>query len=88
MTGCLRTRVRKQPIIANYFESETVPRGLHLLSNSMDIWNCSRVRKQPIIANYFESETVPRGLHLLSNSVDIRNCSGDIGVALVSLTVT
>ena len=24
MTGCLRTRVRKQPIIALYFESETV----------------------------------------------------------------
>ena len=24
MIGCLRTRVRKQPIIAPYFESETV----------------------------------------------------------------
>ena len=24
MIGCLRTRVRKQPIIALYFESETV----------------------------------------------------------------
>ena len=26
MIGCLRTRVRKQPIIALYFESETVPK--------------------------------------------------------------
>ena len=28
MIGCLRTRVRKQPIIALYFESETVLKGL------------------------------------------------------------
>ena len=26
MIGCLRTRVRKQPIIALYFEFETVPK--------------------------------------------------------------
>ena len=27
MIGCLRTRVHEQPIIALYFEFETVPRG-------------------------------------------------------------
>ena len=30
MIGCLRTRVRKQPIIALYFESETVLRFFNL----------------------------------------------------------
>ena len=31
MIGCLRTRVRKQQIIALYFESENEPRGLFIL---------------------------------------------------------
>ena len=31
MIGCLRTRVRKQPIIALYYEFETVPRGQYSL---------------------------------------------------------
>ena len=30
MIGCLRTRVRNQPIIALYFESETVPKYYNL----------------------------------------------------------
>ena len=30
MIGCLRTRVRKQPIIALYFESETVLKFYYL----------------------------------------------------------
>ena len=30
MIGCLRTRVRKQPIIAPYFESDTVLRFYNL----------------------------------------------------------
>ena len=54
MIGCLQTRVRKQPIIALYFESENElkfynhearPRGYK-----------TRVRKEPISALYFESE--------------------------------
>ena len=32
MIGCLRTRVRKQPIIALYFESETVLKFYNLES--------------------------------------------------------
>ena len=38
MIGCLRTRVRKQPIIALHFESETVhslPLNLNLLVHLM-----------------------------------------------------
>ena len=30
MIGCMRTRVRKQPIIALYFEFETVPKFYNL----------------------------------------------------------
>ena len=38
MIGCLRTRVRKQPIIALYFESETV-----LQFYNLEAWFCDIV---------------------------------------------
>ena len=45
MIGCLRTRVRKQPIIALYFKTK-----------HNDGCFRTRVHKQPIIALYFEFE--------------------------------
>ena len=39
MIGCLRTRVRKQPIIALYFESETVLKFYNLESSTIKaVW--------------------------------------------------
>ena len=37
MIGCLRTRVRKQPIIALYFESENVLKFYNLEARSSSI---------------------------------------------------
>ena len=52
MVGCLRTRVRKQPIIALYFEFERVRKQ----PNIVLYFELERVRKQTIIVLYFESE--------------------------------
>ena len=62
MIGCLRTRVRKQPINALYFEFE----------NELKFY----VRKQPIIVLYFEFETVLKFYNLkdLSDSMTRTFC--------------
>ena len=39
MIGCLRTRVRKQPIIALYFESEN-----ELKLYNLEAWNDGKVK--------------------------------------------
>ena len=51
MIGCLRTRVRKQPIIALYFECETVPQDecrfccISKICNVVILFNKVNVRK-------------------------------------------
>ena len=40
MIGCLRTRVRKQPIIELYFESETVLKFFNPEAWSIYYFNC------------------------------------------------
>ena len=41
MIGCLRTRVRKQPIIVLYFEFETVHKFYNLEARTVDIGICT-----------------------------------------------
>ena len=45
MTGCLQTRVRKQPIIALYFESENETR--RLIEGNKDACVCWSVNAMP-----------------------------------------
>ena len=51
MIGCLRTRVRKQPIIALYFEFETVLKFYNLRADRM--WVLSWIQ------NVLHSDNVP-----------------------------
>ena len=48
MIGCLRTRVRKQPIIALYFESETVFKFYNLEARLKDQRGLILTLKAPI----------------------------------------
>ena len=41
MIGCLRTRVRKQPIIALYFEPETVLKFYNIGAQVLSAFECS-----------------------------------------------
>ena len=51
MIGCLRTRVRKQPIIALYFESENV-----LKLYNLEAWFCSDVAHLEIVKQYYKGK--------------------------------
>ena len=58
MIGCLRTRVRKQPIIALYFESEN-----ELKLYNLEAWSHSDpriVNSVTLMKNYFSPKTVKR----------------------------
>ena len=58
MIGCLRTRVRKQPIIALYFESEIVLKFYNLEARYRDAGEITRMSKIGVLIGKF-SDYVP-----------------------------
>ena len=69
MICCLRTHVRKQPIIALYFEFETVSKQPIIVL----YFEFETVHKQPIITLYFEFE----------NELKFYNLGPDISSGLI-----
>ena len=64
MIGCLRTRVRKQPIIGLYFESETV-----LKFDNLEAWTFSWLLDLAFIVH----SALQFHCHIQSNQVLIRH---------------
>ena len=76
MIGCLRTRVRKQPIIPLYFESETVSKFYNLEARPE-----STIKDEPdklgVVAPYFylsDVLSVGRGCELTVSTHDQTAC--------------
>ena len=75
MIGCLRTRVRKQPIIALYFESKTVLKFYNLEARSYH--DLEEYVRRPLIWN----ETIEKGLMVNADKTKIMIC--DTGLDLL-----